>query len=104
MSPDLAVMAGTEVTAEKWINKWLLKSGVEVGVVGNFGQALDCEADQKWYPTRTMTHMGVGWLLRLPTMAPKRRDRYLKVLVGLATLGLSDLIHHPDQNSTEPIR
>src|SRR3989344_227375 len=34
LSPDLTIMAGNEIKAEKWIQEWLLKRGARAGVVG----------------------------------------------------------------------
>lgn len=91
MQPDFCIMAGNEVLAEQWINKWLVQSDVFAGVVGNFGMTIDRESEQRWVPNSTLHKLGVSWLLLYPSRKPERRGKYARGLLELALNGLQDL-------------
>lgn len=92
MSPDLAIMAGHEVEAEIWINRWLGED-VNFGIVGNFGQTIDVWAGQRWIPPQFFRDRGLGWMLRLVSESPERRSRYAKVLLAFGKMTLLDILN-----------
>lgn len=92
-SPDFTLMAGTQVDAEKWINNWLIHSGAQVRVVGNFGRSVNYEAGIQTIPPRFLTVYGVGWLVQLFYMDNKRRARYFRDLKEFGDIVLKDVSH-----------
>ncbi len=86
-------MAGNEIEAEKWIDKWLIETGARVKIVGNFGQTVDVWSGTKKVPSKIFRNHGLGWMMRLMIEKPERRTRYGKVLVAFGNMMLLDLIN-----------
>lgn len=94
INPDFGVMAVNEVDGEKWLDRWVLKSGVQVNVIGGFGQTIDQIAGRRYEVPEYANKRGIGWLLRLPTMTPERRRRYLNVLSAFGKIAIADIVRN----------
>ncbi|MCX7996867.1 MAG: WecB/TagA/CpsF family glycosyltransferase [Patescibacteria group bacterium] len=92
LQPDFAIMAGNEIEAQQWIDEWLINNGVNIGIVGSFGQILDVWSGTKPVPPEFFRKRGLGWLLRIPLETPSRRKRYIKVLAAFGTMWLRDML------------
>lgn len=88
LQPDFAIMAACQVVAEGWIDHWIVGQNTGVGVIGNFGQAIDVLAGVR-RDFATSRRLGLEWLLRLTLNTTNRREK-LAVLLAFGKMALLD--------------
>lgn len=79
-TPDFVLLAAYEILGQEWIDKWIIQQGIDVGVIGNFGQIIDVWAGNRPVPHEIFRDNGLGWMFRIMMETPERRKRYIKVL------------------------
>lgn len=96
LAPDLAIMAGSQIEAESWINRWIVNQLSSVKVVGNFGQTIDVLAGRR-NNYSLARKLGFEWLLRIVMANPQRREANLHMMIVFGKLVLLDLLNQAIQ-------
>lgn len=96
LAPDLAIMAGSQIEAESWINRWIVNQLSSVKVVGNFGQTIDVWSGRRNNYSLTRK-LGFEWLLRIVIANPQRREADLHIMLTFGKLVLLDLLNQAIQ-------
>lgn len=86
ISPNfVVVVAGNQVESELWISRRLLRKGLNINLVGNFGQAIDLLSGVR-HDFKVARKFGIEWFMRILFESSDFRKERTEIFVAFSRM------------------